>query len=183
MFHTLCSSENYSAALLDNGGSSPITKKYSEKCRENLKWLEEWYQINPISILLRIYLVFHSAWVLLSAFRLLGLWVKDTFPVPCGNLSPESQRHFRYLNSSSSELVAPLNLDMLSLCKDQSGFSSCFSKTSSEGPSLFLWYIIIFVTFGSFFTGDLTFLSSCWGMLCALRYVSQRGSRYPPLSD
>lgn len=105
---TLCSSENYSAALLDNGGSSPITKKYSEKCRENLKWLEEWYQINPISVLLRIYHVFHSAWVLLSAFRLLGLWVKDTFPVPCGNLSPESQRHFRYLNSSSSELVAPL---------------------------------------------------------------------------
>lgn len=67
---------------------------------------------------------------------------------------------------------------MLLLCKYQSAFSSWFSKTSSEGPSLF-----IYVMFESFFTGGLTFLSSCWEMFHALRYISQRGSMYFPLSD
>jgi len=70
--HSLCSSENYSAALLDNERSSPVTKKYGVKCKENFKLLEEWYRINPISILLRIYHMFHSAFYLHLEYLVFG---------------------------------------------------------------------------------------------------------------
>lgn len=47
-----------------------------------------------MSILLRTYHVLHAAYVLLSAFRLLDLSVKDTFSVSWKHVTPESQRHF-----------------------------------------------------------------------------------------